>query len=310
MCRVYFWLPNKAVMFHRYRAVQHQTYQVAKNYFTNNPEQLIALEQYLTEKIFQLLTTAKEEIARDYNEASFLFPFWQNYPPEERGRQPRGDQFPWIEVGEHAIGAKIARLLGTQFEIRDTGIPAGPDQRFVLTSPEIHQLTNGYTSSVWLFIDIKSVGPRDNFDHAVMSHNQISGDGVWDSFEEGVKNSVLIAQGARTSHDFHCSIPPIYILSDNTIAPVINVLIKPIYRMSSLHEQGETGQPLSSITLACTPNGILLKHGPLYLSQFPGLFYPGKDDKSKNPLKVRARVDFKLLRKIASWRVQSILATV
>jgi len=42
---------------------------------------------------------------------------------------------------------------------------------------------------------------------------------------------------------------------------------------------------------------------PGYLNKFPGLLFPGKDDKSKNPLKVRARVSFALLRKIAAWRV-------
>lgn len=295
-------------MFNKYRAAQYHSYRIARQHFIDNPNQLIALEQFLTQQLFQYLTTAKDEIVRDYDEASFLYPFWQNYPPEERGRQPRGDQFPWIEVGEHAIGAKLTRLLNNQFDIRDTGIPTGPDQRFVLTSPEIARLTNGFTSSVWLFIDIKSVGPRDNFDHAVMSHNQISGNGTWEDVADGVKNEVLVATGARVSHDFHCSVPPLYVLSDGTIAPVINILIKPIYRMPSLAGDGETGQPLSSMTIACIPNGLLLLNGPCYLARYPGLFYPGKDDKSKNPLKVRARVDFRLLDNIASWRVQSVLA--
>src|SRR5690606_11577870 len=151
------------------------------------------------------------------------------------------------------------------------------------------------------------VGPRDTFDHAVMSHNQISGNGLWLNEEAGVRNDVLLATGSRASHDFHCGLPPLYVLSDGVVAPVINILIKPIYRMLSLNGRGETGQPLSSLTVACIPNGLLLHSGPRYLSKHPGLFYPGKDEKSKNPLKVRARVDFRLLNVIASWRVQSIL---
>lgn len=257
-------------------------------------------------QLVQLLTVAKAEIVEDYDEASFLFPFWQNYPPLERGRQPRGDQFPWIEVGEHAIGAKLARLLGESFEIRDPGLPAGPDQRFVLKSDDICRHTGGYTNSVWLFIDIKSVGPRDNFEHAVMSHNQISGNGIWNNVTEGVRNDVLLAKGLRKSHDFHCGVPPIYVLSDGTIAPVINVLIKPIYSMPGISQPGLSGQPLESMKVACVPNGLLLVHGPNYLSRFPSLFYPGKDDKMKDPLKVRARVDFRILRQIHAWRVQSV----
>lgn len=292
-------------MFHTHRTTQFALFNAARQHFIDNPKQLIALEQFLTNKLVGLLNLARDEIVRDYNEASYLFPFWQNYPPEERGRQPRGDQFPWIEVGEHAIGAKLGRLLGGDFEIRDTGLPAGPDQRFVLSSDEIERLTGGFTNSCWIFIDIKSVGPRDNFDHAVMSHNQVSGDGIWTDLVAGVKNTILTAKGDRSQHNFYCSVPPLYVLSDRTIAPVINILIKPIYRMLSLAGH-EAGQPLSSMTIACIPNGLLLLHGPRYLTTYPCLFYPGKDDKGKNPLKVRARVSFKLLNEIADWRVQFV----
>lgn len=295
-------------MFNRYRAVQHHKYNRARDYFLSNSDQIIALEEFLTHKLAQYLTDALEEIVRDYNEASYLYPFWQNYPPEERGRQPRGDQFPWIEVGEHAVGEKLGRLLSRDFAIRDTGIPAGPDKRFVLTSPEILEKTRGFTSSAWLFVDIKSVGPRDDFPHAVMSHNQISGNGLWQKQEDGVKNDILLATGPRAFHNFHCGLPPLYVLSDGVVAPVINILIKPIYRMPSIHKKGDTGQPLSSLTIACIPNGLLLHNGPQYLSNRPRLFYPGKDEKTKNEFKIRARVDFRLLNEIANWRVQSILA--
>jgi hypothetical protein len=66
------------------------------------------------------------------------------------------------------------------------------------------------------------------------------------------------------------------------------------------------GQPLSRLAIVSIPNGLLLEVNPAYLKQHPGLFYPGKDDKTKNPLKLRARVSFPLLRKIASWRVREL----
>jgi hypothetical protein len=51
---------------------------------------------------------------------------------------------------------------------------------------------------------------------------------------------------------------------------------------------------------------LLLEENPGYLKQFPGLFFPGKDDKGKNPLKVRARVSFEILTTINQWRVEVI----
>lgn len=66
----------------------------------------------------------------------------------------------------------------------------------------------------------------------------------------------------------------------------------------------QKGQPLESIKDICVPNGILLCRNPGYLTQYPGLFFPGKDDKGKDPKKVRARVSFDMLKSIANWRVQ------
>ena len=42
------------------------------------------------------------------------------------------------------------------------------------------------------------------------------------------------------------------------------------------------------------------------ISKYPGLLFPGKDDKLKDPRKVRARICFQRLRAIANWRVQTI----
>lgn len=292
-------------MFEQNRHTAFIAYNQARAFFCQHPDCLIALEQFMATTLYQILTDAKEEIVRDYNAASLLYPFWQNYPPDERGRQPIGDQFPWIEVGEHAIGAKLPRLLMSLFSIKDIGIPVGPDERFVLQSDNISQLTNGITDSIWLFSDIKSVGPRDDAMHAVMSHNQITGAGEWTVENDGIKNRIMTATGKRAFHQFHCSIPPLYILSDGTTAPVINIVIKPLYRMLDKSNAGG-GQPLEKITLATIPNGLLLEEGPCYLKQYPSLLFPGKDDKTMNPLKLRARVDFNILRNIAPWRIREL----
>ena len=295
-------------MFNKFRNSQYSIYNQARNYFIQNYDQLIGIEKFIALKIYEIVNNNIQQIANDFNEASNLYPFWQNYPPEERGRYPIGDQYPWIEVGEHSIGDKLPRLLEPYFSIRDVGLPTGADVRLVLTHPEINNLTNSFTDTCWLFLDIKSVGPRDDQSHAVMSPNQISGSGIWDSVDGGVSNTVIVAKGRNKSHLFHASIPPIYILSDGTVIPVIIVILKPVYKMLSLEEQSEDGgQPLGRISFATVPNGLLLHEQPNYLAQYPNLLFPGKDDKNTNPQKMRCRVSFEVLKSIANWRFQEIV---
>jgi len=295
-------------MFDTYRENIHNRYSKARAFLIANPQVLIDLEKYISDYVLDLVNHNIKSIKDDYDEASYLYPFWQNYPPDDRGRSPRGDQFPWIEVGEHVVGDKIGRLLAKDFVIRDTGIPTGPDKRFVIQSDILSKITNGFTDSIWLFIDIKSVGPRDDFEHTVMSHNQISGNGHWQNVSEGIRNSVMKATGKYRSHEFHCSIPPLYVLSNGTIVPVILVAIKPVYSMISNGEGIKCcGQPLQRVAVISIPNGLLLEENPAYLKMHPGLLFPGKDDKGKNPLKIRCRISFKLLNDIADWRVRQIL---
>lgn len=66
------------------------------------------------------------------------------------------------------------------------------------------------------------------------------------------------------------------------------------------------GQPLNKIKVASIPNRLLLTHKPNYIKEHPHLFFPGKDDKSKNLRKIRARVSFDILREIDIWRVKEI----
>lgn len=294
-------------MFNRYREQQFKLYSEARQYFINNYQQLIELEKYLSNTIYDLVKSELGNISKDFDECSYLFPFWQNYPPDSRGRQPRGDQYPWLEVGEHVFVSKLPRLLNNVFDIRDVGSPTGADLRLVVSNDAIEGITKGYTKYAWLLLDIKSVGPRDDQEHTVMSHNQISGNGKWEELNGGITNKIMRAKGKYQTHDFYCSASPIYILSDGLVCPVIHVVIKPVYGMLALDDpQSDGGQPLRRITIVSIPNGLLLEENPNYLRQYPSLLFPGKDDKTKNPLKVRCRVSFPLLASIANWRVRDI----
>jgi len=294
-------------MYNQHRQTQYERYRTARSALVGAPQMMQELERYLAGEVISLLMVSIEEITRDYNEATYLYPFWQRYPPLDRGRAPKGDQVPWIEVGEHVLGAKLSRLLPQRFQVKDPGLPTGPDVRFLLTNSRISEITNGLTDSAWLMADIKSVGPRDDAAHTVMSHNQISGYGEWDRPDGGVGNRVMTAVGKRASHPFHSALPPLYVLSDGTVAPTVLLAIKPVYSMLSVCTSGRLqGQPLCRIDVAAIPNGLLLEEGPKYLESHRGLLFPGKDDKEKNPLKIRARISFELLRAIDAWRVHSI----
>lgn len=288
-------------MFNEKRPDIFNNYNRAKDYFIAHPDELIAVEQFITESVNGIIGTYYSEIERDYNEASYLNPLWANYPPEDRGRAPVGDQVPWIEVGEHSVGHKLNRLISQQFSISEVGLPSGADNRFILYSDTIKTITNGFTDCAFVFLDIKSVGPRDNFEHTVVSPYQVSGDGIWLNPNDDMTNSIMIAQGQRTSHNFYPAIAPIYALTNGDIAPAIHLFVKPIYKMLT---NGRKGQPLEHIKNVCLPNGILLTLSPDYLSTYPGLLFPGKDDKGKDPHKLRARVSFELLKQIANWRVK------
>ena len=293
-------------MYNRFRNEMFQRYNLARKEFLLHPETSISTEEYLTNFVCDIFKSNYDEFKCDYNEASFLHPFWANYPPDDRGRSPVGDQIPWIEVGEHSIGHKASRLISQKISIREIGLPSGADNRFIVVDNHIRELTNGVTDKALMFLDIKSVGPRDNFDHTVVSPYQVSGDGIWDNPSDSLRNSVLTAKGNRAEHPFFPAIAPLYVLSDLSTAITVQLFVKPIYKMLSVEEPGSTGQPLEAITVACLPNGLLLTENPGYIKQYPSLLFPGKDDKGKPPLKVRCRVSFELLRKIDAWRVQSI----
>ncbi len=274
-------------------------YQAAREYALNHPHEIAGLERWAVDLIASHISKDIDLIRDDYDAASALRPFWQNYPPDDRGRSPKGDQIPWIEVGEHAVGTALMQALSDSTGARDVGFPTGPDQRLVLRDPEVGQKSSGVFPALWLMIDVKSAGPRDDFPYVVMSHNQISGDGLWASPIAGVRNGVMTAQGPRTSHPFHPSLPPIIVLPNLEPALVVTMAIKPIYAMG---DHAAWAQPLSRLDLICIPNGLLLTENPGILKQHPGLLRPGKDAKDKNPLKARTRISKQEITAIDSWR--------
>jgi hypothetical protein len=284
-------------------------YADARKKLIASPVGLIACEKFVHDAIRDTLRESLAEFREDYNEASHMYPFWQNYPPADRGNSPKGDQFPWIEVGEHSVGCKLARLLSKKFDLREVGLPSGPDQRFMLRSPKIRALL-GFTDAVMVLIDVKSVGPRDDVENTVLSPYQVSGDGVWEKPSGGIRNSVTVATGRRKSHPFHCALPPVYVTGSLCVAPSISAFVKPVYAMIPAAEKSAKtiGQPLSRIVIATLPNGLLLTENPHYLKDWPSLFHPGKDKKSVPECRLRARISFKVLNEIADWRVQTITA--
>ena len=291
-------------MFTQYARDQFDLYQRAVDFYKNNYKNLINIEYFIMKEICHFIDLYLPEIQRDYNEASYLYSFWKNYPPLDRGRSPKGDQYPWIEVGEQVFGNKLLRYFSANFRIKDSGIPSGSDDRCIISSPKIEQILN-FTDSIWVFVDIKSAGPRDDFNHAVMSPNQISGSGNWNAIDIGLINNNIVAKGNRKAHNFSCSLSPIYVLSDGTVAPLITFVIKPVYKMI-FYKGNNIGQPIHKIKIASIPNGILLTHQPNYLKKYPQLFFPGKDDKNKDTRKIRARVSFDILKQIDNWRVSEV----
>ncbi len=293
-------------MYSIYRNDMFNTYSKARQYYIANTDKLIELEKFMAEKVKSLIEVHLDEIVHDFNEASYLYPFWAQYPPLDRGRSPRGDQTPWIEVGEQAVGEKIKRYATEVFEsVDDIAVPDGPDHRISVRDSKIGDILDN-TDAAMLFLDSKTVGPRDDKDEIVVSPNQVSGNGSWTSVVENVANDCIFARGQRAFQQFQPALSPLIVGSDNVVRPVVLIFIKPVYSMNN--QDGGTGQPLNKIKLMTIPNGLLLSYGPSYLNQYADnhFFYPGKDDKSTNILKKRVRINANILKDIADWRYQII----
>ena len=295
-------------MFNKFRHQMFTKYNDARSFFIKNPNCLINSEKYISDTITKILNDHMKDITKDFNETSYLYPFWANYQPLAWGRDPKHDQIPWIEVGEQTVGDKIKRVADDYFEkITDTGVPIGADHRFVVKSKKLLSLLQ-ITDSVMIFLDTKTVGPRDDKDEVVASPYQVSGDGIWTEENKNVQNHLVLATGKKKTHDFYPAVSPLLVTSDNQVLPIIHIFIKPVYTMNNLNSKG-TGQPIKEFKLITIPNGLLLTVNPNYLKQYPHLLYPGKDTKNKNLIKRRARINTDILKKIASWRFKIINPT-
>ncbi len=220
-------------------------------------------------------------ISSDFDAAARLLPFWINYPPEQRGRQPRGDSIPWSEVGETSIGANVVRSLIAVFpDLLFPGLPSGADIRFMTGDALVH-------------FDIKLTGPNDRPDEIVASPNQISGDGA--GWRNGAfLNSKVSVKGKRATMEFQPELPPFYIYDQKTL-PCLTFFLKGVYVV-----EGIGIQPVDYLEVSCVPNGLLLFDGPKYADHYPGLLIPGKDEHAKK--KKRTRVRLEPLGRVAAWR--------
>jgi hypothetical protein len=139
-------------MYNTYRNNMFHVYNNVREQLIQNPKAIISTEEYITTAVCKMFLENYAEFESDYNEASYLHPFWANYPPDDRGRSPVGDQIPWIEVGEHAVGHKASRILSQQCEVREIGLPSGADNRFLIIDPTITKMTDGITNKALVFL--------------------------------------------------------------------------------------------------------------------------------------------------------------
>ena len=121
-------------MFTKFAESQYAAYKEAFDFFKCNPQRLIEAERFVMNEIIHFIDIHQPEIKRDYDEASYLYSFWKNYPPLDRGRAPKGDQYPWIEVGEQVFGNKLQRHFNANFSVKDSGLPSGADDRCIIST--------------------------------------------------------------------------------------------------------------------------------------------------------------------------------
>lgn len=290
-------------MFDYKRQFLWENYNRVRGYLISDPDALILLECYITCLVNDIIGANYLEIEHDYNEASYLHPFWASYPPDGQGKSAAGDQIPWLEVGEHAVGHKLSRLIASDYQIAEIGLPTGADNRFVLYSDEISDITHETTDCAFVHLTIKSVGPGSDQGSTIVSPNQISGNGIWEQSADNVENALITASGPDCYHAFHPAIPPIYTMTDGKTAPTIHLFIQPSYRTLSLEPEAGRGQPLKSIQSVCVPNGLLLTCQPNYLSAYPDLLR--LEEAESDPGNVCARISLDILSQIDRWRVSS-----
>ncbi|NJK82309.1 MAG: BglI family type II restriction endonuclease [Chloroflexaceae bacterium] len=228
----------------------------------------------------EVTLSSAEHIYEDFDRARVLYPFWKNYPPQQRGRAPRGTSTPWGEVGEKVVGLSLTRAIAEQApDIRYPGLPLGGDIRFSTRDAIIH-------------FDIKSTGPNNNANEIVASPHQISGDGKeW--LNNGIKNSPVTIKGRRSTMNFQPELPPFYYEADVLLC--LTYFVKVVYKVQEIGYQ-----PLEYLEIVCVPNGLFMFDGPDWNASVRELLIPGKDDAAVT--KKRTRVRLNPLASIANWR--------
>ncbi|EGR4362829.1 hypothetical protein FXE65_05110 [Vibrio cholerae] len=253
----------------------------------NNCQGILSLEQRTTDTLVRAICSQAYNIKRDFDKAFNLMPFWSAYAPVQRGHMPRGEAFPWGEVGEKVVEGYLYSLLPQFFYgVAFPGIPYGHDIRFSTTDAFIH-------------IDAKSTGPTDDLNEVVSSPNQVTGDGA--IFYEGqIKNNVTQMIGPRVSRDFQPELAP-FVVDDGIIKPVLTYYLKIAYTVTA-----PGNQPLWYLELICVPNGLMLfaEDGPRFVADVQGMLTPGKDE--QHVARKRTRIKLAPLSQLGQWRCTKI----
>lgn len=255
---------------------------IRQSYLAYGGKELLRLEEAVTRTVLKALFEKALLIQRDFNVSIETSPFWQSYAPLQRGHKPRGDAFPWGEVGEKVIEAYVYAYNGFA-NVSYPGIPYGHDVRFL-------------TDDAFVQIDAKSTGPTDNADEVVSSPNQVTGDGL---LENGyIVNTVQQVKGQISTIDFLPELAPIFLIRSKAF-PVVTLYIKVVYRVIA-----RGNQPLDYLELICVPNGLLMFDGPKYQNT-KGLLIPGKDE--VHVVRKRTRIRLDPLANLAEWRCVKLI---
>jgi hypothetical protein len=251
----------------------------------NNCRDLLNLEETVTNTLIRNILPIASNIKADFDSATNTKPFWDTYAPVQRGHQPRGEAYPWGEVGEKVVEGHLYALMPQIFEgVRFLGVPYGHDIRFA-------------TNNAFIHIDAKSTGPNDNADEVVSSPNQVTGTGRLNQ-NGSVENDVVQMRGPRVTRDFLPELAPFYIV-DGIILPTLTFYLKIVYSVESLGVQ-----PLMYLELICVPNGLALFDGPNLNANVSGLLTPGKDEVTV--VRKRTRIKLGPLSELNNWRCQKI----
>lgn len=264
-------------------------YFIEREKLINDPNSIIKIEKEFTKFLLQeVLIPSAENIFLDFSDRpKQLIPFWKNYPPEQRGRQPIGNSIPWLELGEKTTSSNlIAKLSSAIPEITFAGLPTGGDIRFT-------------TENLFIHLDIKLTGPNDNPNEVVVPPNQVSGDGkIWN---DGIMNSshpIRYLTGKNkgaVNYNFQPKLPPIYFLDDKPLLCLT-------FFLETVYDVEEFGvHPLRHLELSCVPNGLLMFDTYNYANK-EGFLIAGKDDNTKAEDTKRIRVRLNPLGEIANWR--------